>query len=129
MKIKPASGEFKLSLGDRGEIIAADYLSEKGYEILEKKARAPFGEIDLIAKKEGVLVFVEVKTRASARRGLPQEAVDERKQKQMTRLAEWFLQKNSLHKSKTRFDVVAILYNGETAPQIQHFQNAFEAAA
>jgi len=128
MKIKPAPGPFHLSLGDRGEMIAAGYLAEKGYEILEQKARAPFGELDLIIKKDGVVVFVEVKTRATKNFGLPEEAVNAEKQKKMTRLAEWYLQKNFPKGAQTRFDVIAILYDGFTQPQIRHVENAFEAA-
>ena len=126
MKIKPAKGEFKLSLGERGEMIAAAFLIEQGYKILDKKARVPFGELDLVAQIKNTLVFVEVKTRSSAQFGLPEEAVDERKQKQMIRLAEWYFQKKALQKMKMRFDVIAILYEGVTEPQIRHIQNAFD---
>lgn len=127
-KIRPAKGEFHFSLGDRGEIIAADFLAGQGYQVLEKKLRAPFGELDLIVQKDQILIFVEVKTRSTVQLGLPEEAVDLPKQKQMTRLAEWYFQKNSLHHMKMRFDVIAILYDGRSEPQIRHIQNAFESA-
>lgn len=126
MKIKPAKTEFRLSLGDRGEMIAAAYLVNKKYKILDKKARTAYGELDLIAKIKDTLVFVEVKTRSSKQFGLPEESVDERKQKQMIRLASSYFQKNSLDKIKMRFDVISILYNGVNEPQIRHIENAFE---
>lgn len=128
MKIKPRSKPFHLSLGDRGEMIAAAYLTDKKYTILDKKFRSALGELDIVARIQTTLVFVEVKTRSSARAGLPEEAVDFAKQKQMTRLALSYVQKNNLSKMKTRFDVIAILYDGIQAPQIRHIENAFDAA-
>lgn len=128
MKIKPASKSFRFSLGDRGEAIAANYLLEKGYRILDSKARAPFGEIDLVAEVNQILVFVEVKTRSSNQFGSPEEAVDLRKQKQIIRLAEWYLkEKGKFSKKKVRFDVVSILYDGIQKPEIKHIPNAFDA--
>ncbi len=127
MKIKPVEADFHLSLGDRGEIIAAAYLVERGYKILEKKARTPYGELDLIVRTKDAVVFVEVKTRSSRQFGLPEEAVEAQKQKQMIRLANGYLQKNGLSKMKARFDVMSILYNGVNEPQIRHIQNAFDA--
>jgi len=127
MKIQPSKKSFRLSLGDRGEMIAAAYLAGKGYKILDQKARAPFGELDLVAQIKATLVFVEVKTRSSNKFGAPEESVDMHKQKKMTRLAEWYYQKNSLGKMKMRFDVIAILYEGVTEPQVRHIQDAFEA--
>ena len=129
MRIKPAKGDFQLSLGDRGEMIAAGYLAEQGYQVLDKKVRAPFGELDLVAQKDGRVIFVEVKTRSTPQFGLPEEAVDLAKQKQLTKLADWYLQKNKINKKPARFDVVALIYDGVNTPQIRHIENAFEAAA
>ncbi len=128
MRIKPAAGEFNLSLGDRGEMIAAGYLTDQGYKVVDKKIRASFGELDLVAQKDNVFVFVEVKTRSSHRLGLPEEAVDQAKQKQITKLAEWYFQKNKIRNSRARFDVIAVTYDGVSPPQIRHIENAFEAA-
>ena len=126
MKIKPSKKDFRLSLGDRGEIISAAYLVERGYKVLDKKARTPYGELDLIAQIKETLVFVEVKTRSSKQFGLPEESVDLRKQKQMARLANAYIQKNALSKMKMRFDVISILYDGVNDPQIRHIQDAFD---
>ena len=127
MKIKPAKTQFRFSLGDRGEVIAAAYLVEKGYKILKKKARTAYGELDVIAQIKDTLVFIEVKTRSSKQFGLPEEAVEIQKQKQMTRLANAYIQKNVLSKMKMRFDVIALLYDGVNEPQIRHIQDAFNA--
>jgi len=129
MRIKPAKGEFYLSLGDRGEMIAAAYLTEQGYQILDKKVRSPFGELDLVARKRGRIIFVEVKTRSTPQFGLPEEAVDLVKQKQITKLAEWYLQKNKIENASARFDVIALIYDGVSIPQVRHVENAFEAQA
>ena len=125
MKIKPAKGDFNLPLGERGEMIAAAYLIEKGYEILDKKIRAPFGELDLVAKWKGTIIFIEVKTRSSAQLGLPEEAVDSHKQKRIIRLAEWYCQKNEIQNKKIRLDVIAVDYDGKTEPKIRHIEDAF----
>ena len=126
MKIKPKTKPFRLSLGDRGEIIAAAYLADRGYQILDKKVRASFGELDLVARDKNEIVFVEVKTRSGATFGRPEEAVGAIKQKQMYRLAQWYLQKNKLLKMNARFDVIAIFYDGVGEPKIRHIPNAFD---
>ena len=127
MKIQPSKKAFSLSLGDRGEMIAAAYLAEHGYKIIDKKARTSFGELDLIAQIKDILVFVEVKTRSSKQFGLPEEAVGAEKQKRMILLASAYIQKNALSKVKARFDVISILYDQAHSPQIRHIPNAFEA--
>lgn len=126
MKIKPARRPFRLSLGDRGEIIAAAYLAKKKHKILDQKVRAPFGELDLVTRDRDALVFVEVKTRSGEKYGLPEEAVDLVKQKQMIKLAEWYIQKHEIKNIKMQFDVIAILYNGTKPPQVRHYPNAFQ---
>ena len=71
--------------GKIGEDIAVRYLNEKGYQIIERNFECIQGEIDVIAKDKKELVFIEVKTRASALYGLPKEAVDKTKQKHLTK--------------------------------------------
>ena len=125
MKIKPVKGDFRLSLGERGEMVAAAYLVEKGYRVLGKKLRAPFGELDLVARHKDTLVFIEVKTRSSGQSGLPEEAVDLSKQKQIIRLAEWYCQRENIRNMKIRLDVLAIDYDGQAEPKIRHVLDAF----
>jgi putative endonuclease len=111
-------------LGDRGEDLAAAALKKQGYKILERNYRTPLGEIDLIAKQKGVLVFIEVKTRQSGRYGTPAEAVHPAKQAKLRRLAEYYLQQQRLGDVAVRFDVVAITVKGEEL-NLNIIQNAF----
>ena len=80
-------GRSRLSFGGRGERAAERFLRRKGYRILGRNVRLAVGEIDLIAEENGVIVFVEVKTRRGEAAGHPVEAVDEEKQRRLTRLA------------------------------------------
>jgi putative endonuclease len=84
----------KQSLGRWGEKVAAAHLAQKDYAILEMNTRTPYGEIDLIASKDGVIVFVEVKTRTSATFGLPEESINQRKQAHILSSAEHYIQQH-----------------------------------
>ena len=85
------------------------------------------GEVDLIAYDGPFLVFVEVKTRRSQDAGHPADAVDENKQRRITRAALAYLKRHGLLEHAARFDVVAITWQDEQSkPQIEHYQNAFE---
>ena len=87
---------------------AAQYLETLGYRIVEKNFRCRFGEIDLIAKEGGYLVFIEVKYRAGTQTGEPQEAVDDRKQKKISRTAAWYCRTHRISMEQPcRFDVAA----------------------
>ncbi len=115
-------------LGNAGERLAARHLRRLGMRILHRQYRTPMGEIDLIAQDGQTLVFVEVKTRRGISAGLPAEAVDRRKQAQLTRLALVFLKKHRLLDRPARFDVVAIVWpEAGGRPQVTHYPNAFEA--
>jgi putative endonuclease len=117
------------ALGPRGERAAAEFLERLGYRILERSRRYKFGEIDLVALDGETIVFVEVKTRRSDRRGDPAEAVDRRKQERVTRSALAYLKRRRLLGRRTRFDVVSIVWSDDNSPpQITHLRGAFEAA-
>ena len=111
----------KREKGQAGEVRAAVCLEEKGYRILERNYRCGHGEVDLIASKDGWIVFVEVKYRKTDSMGLPQEAVNRRKQQRISRAALFYLTEHSLAENRIRFDVIAIL--GE---KITHLEDAFE---
>ena len=116
------------SLGQRGERAAAKYLRRKGYKIVARGSRLRPGELDLVAVDGRTVVFVEVKTRRSDRYGSPAEAVDLQKQRRLTRLAVTYLKRHGLLEYPARFDVVAILWpEDRRRPEIEHFENAFEA--
>jgi len=111
-------------LGAQGEDMAAAALKKQGYKILERNYRTPLGEIDLIARHQGFLVFLEVKTRRSLHFGEPQEAVSPAKQARLKRLADYYLKQKRLGEVPVRFDVVAITMR-EASPQVEIIQNAF----
>ena len=113
----------KREVGTKFEQSAADYLEKNGYQILEKNFRCRIGEIDLIAKSEGYLCFIEVKYRSNTHTGFPGEAITPRKMLKITRTAEYYLMLNHcLTDTPCRFDVVVILEN-----QISVIKNAFDA--
>jgi len=86
----------KSLVGPRGEAAAARYLEKNGYEIVEKNYRKFGTEVDLIAKKDETLCFIEVKTRGSDDYGLPEEFVDRRKRRKIIRAARVFIGKKNL---------------------------------
>lgn len=106
--------------GDIGENKAVKYLTDKGYEILETNYKNKLGEIDIIAKDDTRIVFVEVKARATAKYGYPREAVNEYKQRKIKMVAESYLKSKRLLNSYIRFDVIEIL-----AGNITHLIAAF----
>lgn len=100
---------------------AAEYLRQKGCQILKQNFYTKFGEIDLIAKDGRYLVFIEVKYRASGRGGHPLEAVDHKKQERIRRAAQFFLLRFGYpENTPCRFDVIGILKD-----EICHIENAF----
>jgi putative endonuclease len=113
------------SIGQRGERLAARYLRSRGYAIVARSQRNTIGEIDLIAVDGRTIVFVEVKTRADHEAGHPAEAVDDHKQRQLTRLAASYLKHHGLLEHPARFDVVALTYPAGGKPRIEHFESAF----
>ena len=113
---------YKKLLGRRGELKAKKYLKKAGYKILESNFATRFGEIDLIAKKDGVICFVEVKTRKNIDFGYPAEAVGKVKQEKYVIVANEYLQRKGLTDKICRFDVIEVL-GGE----INHIENAFFA--
>ena len=116
------------TLGQRGEAAAAGYLRRRRYKLLARGDRFGPGELDLVALDRGTIVFVEVKTRQSDDAGRPEEAVDEHKQRRLTRLAVTFLKRYGLLERPARFDVIAVTWPaGKWFPTIEHVKNAFEA--
>jgi putative endonuclease len=119
--------EERLALGRLGEELASRRLRSLGYEILERNYRCRLGEIDLVARDGDVLVFVEIKTRKNRPLGEAKEAVNRRKQGQLSRVALAYLKSKKLWDTKARFDVVAIGV-GEGKEKIEIIRDAFELA-
>ncbi len=115
--------------GTSGENAAAAYLERKGYRILFRQKRTPFGEIDLVCLDRGVLVFVEVKTRRTERFGPPQAAVTRAKFRHMAAAAQTFLAERAWLERPWRLDVVAIKWFAGGAPHIEHFPAVDSGAA
>jgi len=103
---------------------AARHLEEAGYAILARNYRTRTGEIDLIACKENLVVFVEVKMRSSEAFGRPEEAIDTRKQKKIIEIAKCYLAEHPCPALDIRFDVIAITSQGAER-NIKHFEDAF----
>ena len=114
-------------LGAAGEAAACAHLERIGYRILARNARADRVELDIVAERAGVLVFVEVKTRRTAGCGGAAEAVDARKQARIARGAVAWLHANGHRARRIRFDVVTC----EPAPRgsfrVTHWESAFDA--
>ncbi|MFO7625060.1 MAG: YraN family protein [Anaerolineales bacterium] len=118
----------KQSLGRWGENLAANHLTKNNYTILEMNTRTPYGEIDLIASKDGVIVFIEVKTRTSTKFGLPEESINQRKQAHILSSAQHYIQEHPQVEGAWRIDVIAIQrFSGNRPPLITHFENAVQS--
>lgn len=104
----PIPQNMRMETGKTGEDLAENFLRANGYKILERNKRTRFGEIDIIAKENGQIVFVEVKTRTSDLYGLPQESVTKRKLMRIQRLAQIYLREKSLQNKSFRVDVISI---------------------
>lgn len=110
--------------GIKGEVIAKNFLQNLGYKILHTNWRWDKKEVDIIAEKEGLLVFVEVKTRSSSYFGYPEDAVTEQKQEFLKLAAEEFLYQNPQFR-EIRFDIIGILSSNSINHEITHFEDAF----
>ena len=114
--------------GRRAEQLAAQFLRAAGCEILECNYRRRLGELDIVARVEGVLVVAEVRTRASAAYGGAAASVNRAKQRRITRAAQQLLQQRSeLAQLPVRFDVLIVNDPYGAAPAIEWIQHAFEA--
>jgi putative endonuclease len=116
-----------VTLGPRGEALAAEYLKKAGYRILSCNVRSVLGEIDIVARDGATICFIEVKTRTSDAFGCPGEAVSISKQRKLVRLARVFLQDHNLYGLPSRFDVVSVLIPPGGPVLIELIPNAFEA--
>ena len=108
--------------GRLGEEIALKYIISKGGTIVEKNYRTKMGEIDLIERMNGEIVFIEVKSRSNINYGYPCEAVNYKKKRKITNVAKYYILDNSLEDISVRFDVIEIYL---TDKKINHIVNAF----
>lgn len=113
-------------LGTWGENLIAKHLKSNGYTVVEKNYSCRFGEIDLIARKDGQYAFIEVKTRRSFMFGEPQEAVDPRKQKRLIRTAHYFLRSVGEEDASFRIDIAALAIDPKGKAHLNYLENALE---
>jgi putative endonuclease len=109
-------------IGSWGESVTAKYLEEHGYKVLARNVRTPYGEIDIIAQKDGFTIFVEVKTRTSRSLGPPEISVTPRKQEHMVAAAEHYASEHDIN--HWQIDVIAVEGRPGKQPEFTHFENA-----
>ena len=111
-------------IGNEGEKRACQYLLSKGYEIIEKNWNTKSGELDIIVKKDGTLVFVEVKTLPNATPDMLSSVLGKQKQKRIVKTAKHFMLKHRQYSnSYVRFDVIVL--DMQDLPPVYHIENAF----
>lgn len=116
---------IKNKVGAWGEIYAARYLRDNGFRIISANYVCRFGELDIVAQKNGILSFVEVKTRNESTRTRPMEAVDEGKRERIKMASKSFLNYSKL-KGEMKFDVIEVyLDDNFKMTGINYIENAF----
>ncbi len=116
------------AVGRQGEDAARAFLQRRGVRIIAENFACAAGEIDLVGRDRGTLVFVEVKTRTSGAFGPPHLAVHRQKQRQIVRAAQWYLAEQRMADVACRFDVLAVTFPDDGgSPRIDWVQNAFPA--
>jgi putative endonuclease len=121
-----ATPDPRHQFGQASEMQAEQFLLAKGYRILDRNVRTPLGELDLVAEDHGVVVFVEVKGRATEAFGGALLAVDHRKRAKLTKLAAQYLAQRHWSEKACRFDVVLVRGRPSGQGRIEHLQNAFD---
>lgn len=110
-------------LGKKGEQLAVNFLLESGYEIIESNYRFDKAEVDIIAKKEGTLAIIEVKTRSTSEFGKPQDFVKPKQIQRLVKAVHEYVTVNELD-VEVRFDIIAIVKEKQNF-NIEHIENAF----
>lgn len=111
------------AIGKKGEDLAADYLRKQGYRIIERNFRIRGGEIDIVATDNGILAYIEVKTRSNHAYGLPEESVGFHKLRFLERASKFYRARRRNLPIQERIDVVAVDLS-EKEPQIRLIKNA-----
>tara|TARA_A200000113_G_C8575513_1_gene260821 strand:+ start:18 stop:368 length:351 start_codon:yes stop_codon:yes gene_type:complete len=111
------------NLGRLGENIAKDFLKQKGFIIIALNWRHLHYEIDIVARHQNILVFVEVKTRSTFKYGFPDESIDHKKENRLREAAEIYIEQKDLH-NEIRFDIVSIVKNN-FEEKVYHITDAF----
>ena len=113
------------ALGVLGEELAYHELRRRGYKVLLRNYECVLGEIDLIAKHQGFLVFVEVRTRSTEEMGTPAESVTPEKRRKIVKVAKYYLNRYGIQNVPCRFDVAGVLLLPDREPEIELIESAF----
>ena len=117
-----------LDLGRKGESLAKTFLEDLGYEILDENWTHGKAEIDLIAYKDKVIIFAEVKTRTGNWFGEPEDFVDNRKKRLLAEAADEYIYLMD-HKGDVRFDIISVLFDKNAEYTLKHIEDAFWPSA
>ena len=109
-------------LGAWGEQTAVDFLAGRGYEIVDRNVRTPYGEIDIVARLGELTIFVEVKARLSASMGLPEDSITARKRAHLVGAAQHYASEHGI--DSWQIDAVSVEGQAGAPPRITHFENA-----
>jgi putative endonuclease len=120
------TSRYRVILGESAEDLVCCALRRRGYEILARRYRTRYGEIDLVARDGETIVFVEVRARGGDRYGTPAESVTPLKQRRIAAMAVDYLARHRLTASGCRFDVVSVRWEG-SRPAIEILAGAFDA--
>ena len=131
--------DARKQIGLHGEKEAANFLRQRGYKILDRRARVLNGDIDIVALDNRTVVFVEVRSRTNTKHGHPVETIDLRKKRRIILLANAYIKQHRIKNYSYRIDVVTVLFvtsesrhntwwlwRANNRPIIEHFQNAFD---
>jgi putative endonuclease len=110
-------------LGDRGEDIASAFFTEKGFHVLGRNWSCRWGEIDLICQKNGVIHFVEIKTRRGREFGYPEESITKTKLRHLSRAIETYLQRSNRRITDYQMDALAITISSDRPPEFHYIEN------
>ena len=110
--------------GEVGERVAERWLRRRGWRVLQRRFRSGHRDIDLVAERDGLVAFVEVKARKGNQFADPVEAVHWRKQRELVRSAAVWIDRHGRPNESYRFDVIGVLMEGN-AVRIKHIENAF----
>jgi putative endonuclease len=114
--------KYRKEIGAWGEGIATDWLAERGYQIVARNVRTPYGEIDVVAQQGDVTIFVEVKTLTSSENFFPEANVTPKKQQRMISVAQFYAGEHKI--DHWRIDVISVEGKPGTKPIVTHFENA-----
>lgn len=115
---------YNKQIGFIGEQYAAKYLQQKGYRILDRNFTSRWGELDIVAKHQSKIIFIEVKTRTDTRRGMPYEGITKSKLHHVLRTVNYYILSKNLQNYKHQLDVIGILLtSNNTVQELKHYEN------